>query len=159
MVLGFSGHPHKLHPCKWEREDPPEADSTWNRATLAGSNWTDGGVTLLGAQNLIQAARTVISLSYTLWMRNGKGPRSPNPVPTPCSIQRFSVLYPHPPKEVSKRMFVAALSTLAPNWKRSRWLRTVNEQANSATFIWDTREQWGWTNCCHTPQQGCIWQA
>lgn len=51
-----------------------------------------------------------------------------NPSPNTLQYRAVFCSAPTPTEEVYKRMFLAALSIVAPNWKPSRWLPTVNEQ-------------------------------
>lgn len=67
MILAFFVHPHYLHPCK----GVPTLGSLHLQLSHAGwlqMSWLEA--ILLGVQRMIQAARTVISFSYTLLIRN-----------------------------------------------------------------------------------------
>lgn len=113
-VLAFFDHPCNLHPCKQGRQCLHLQPALW-----AGSKWIDLGAISLGVQSVIQAARTVISFTSTLLIRNAKGPSTWQPK------SHHPSMYAHSPKDVWKNVHSSSVH-ISPKVETVQSLTAVN---------------------------------
>lgn len=76
---------------------------------------------------MIQTARTLISFSAALSLRNGKDPSTCQPNSQHPLVSGSILFCTCTHQKIRKRTFIAALAILAPNWKLSKYPSTVRQ--------------------------------